>query len=124
MMSGSGDGGRGDRRRRYWTPGEKRRIVEESERDGASMAEIARRHDVNANLVFTWRRKMAEEAVAQTVASPILPLMVTPDMAPAERGPESAGQIEIVLADGDRILVWSDVDTSALSRVLKALSRR
>lgn len=124
MMSGGGDGGRGDRRRRYWTPEEKRRIVEESERDGASMAEIARRHDVNANLVFTWRRKMAEGAVAQTVAPPILPLTITPDMAPAERGPESAGQMEIVLAEGDRILVWSDVDPAALSRVLKALSRR
>lgn len=124
MMSGSGDGGRGDRRRRYWTPEEKRRIVEESERDGASMAEIARRHDVNANLIFTWRRKMAEGAVAQTVASPILPLTITPDMAPAERGPEPAGQIEILLAEGDRILVWSDVETAALARVLKALTRR
>ena len=34
------------------------------------------------------------------------------------------GQMEIVLAEGDRILVWSDVETAALVRVVKALSRR
>ena len=32
--------------------------------------------------------------------------------------------MEIVLAEGDRIMVWADVDTVALKRVLKALSRR
>jgi transposase len=33
-------------------------------------------------------------------------------------------QMEIILAEGDRIIVWSDVEVAALSRVLKALSRR
>ncbi|MFL9500192.1 transposase [Rhodopseudomonas palustris] len=37
------------RRRRFWTTDEKRRIVEESLADGASIAEIARRYDLNAN---------------------------------------------------------------------------
>jgi transposase len=32
--------------------------------------------------------------------------------------------MEIILAEGDRIIVWSDVEVAALSRVLKALSRR
>jgi transposase len=32
--------------------------------------------------------------------------------------------MEVVLADGDRIIVWADVETAALRRVLKALSRR
>ncbi|WP_244613084.1 hypothetical protein [Methylosinus sp. Ce-a6] len=36
---------------------------------------------------------------------------------------ESNGQMEIVLAEGDRIIVWADVETVALSRVLKALRR-
>ena len=33
-----------------------RRIVEETLVRGASVAAIARNHDVNANLVFGWRR--------------------------------------------------------------------
>src|SRR3954447_938546 len=43
--------------RRSWSADEKRRIVEESLRPGASVAVVARRHDLNANLLFTWRRQ-------------------------------------------------------------------
>jgi transposase len=32
--------------------------------------------------------------------------------------------MEIVLAEGNRIIVWADVETAALTRVLKALARR
>ena len=41
-----------------------------------------------------------------------------------ERGLESSGQMEIILSGDERILVWTDVETAALSRVLKALGRR
>ena len=43
-------------RRRSWSDAEKRRIVAETLCPGASVADIARRHGVNANLVFNWRR--------------------------------------------------------------------
>jgi hypothetical protein len=36
------------RKRRSWKRDEKRQIVEESLQDGASIAEVARRHDLNA----------------------------------------------------------------------------
>ena len=36
------------RKRRSWTRNEKRRIIDESLEEGASIAEVARRHDVNA----------------------------------------------------------------------------
>jgi transposase-like protein len=41
--------------RRSWSAEEKRRIVEESSRPGASVSVsvVARRHDLNANLLFT-----------------------------------------------------------------------
>jgi transposase len=41
-----------------------------------------------------------------------------------EHGLESSGQMEIILSGGERIPVWTDVETAALSRVLKALGRR
>ena len=31
--------------------------------------------------------------------------------------------MEIVLTGGDRIIVWADVETAALARVLKAMAR-
>ena len=50
----SSSGGR--RSRRSWSDEEKRRIVAEAVFPGASVADIARRHGVNANLVFNWRK--------------------------------------------------------------------
>ena len=112
------------RRRRSWSLDEKRRIVDESLEDGASLAEVARRHDLNANQLFTWRRQFGVEAAGPKGVAPILPVTIALETAAEEPDPGSSGQIEIVLADGDRILVWSDVETAALMRGLKALSRR
>ena len=47
----------GQRPRQRRTDDEKRRIVEETLAHGASVSVVARRHDVNANQVFTWRRQ-------------------------------------------------------------------
>jgi transposase len=124
-MSYDGDGRPKERRRRYWTRDEKRRIVVESLEDGASAADVARRHDLNANLLFTWRRQLGMESDEPRAITPILPVTIESEaMAPDVSLSGTAGQMEIVLAEGDRILVWADVETAALSRVLKALSRR
>jgi transposase len=112
------------RKRRSWTPDEKRRIVEESLGDGTSIAEVARRHELNANLLFTWRRKMGFEPNEQPAPVPILPVTITPGPVSEGHCPNPAGKMEIVLSEGDRIVVGVDVETAALSRVLKALSRR
>ena len=111
------------RKRRSWTRDEKRRIVEESLVAGASIAEVARRHELNANLLFTWRRKMGVEPSEQKDPTPLLPVTIIAEAAEEAR-PESSGQMEIVLCEGERIIVWSDVELAALSRVLRALSRR
>jgi transposase len=119
-----GDVAAGKRRRRSWTRDEKRRIVEESLQEGASIAEVARRHELNANLLFTWRRKMGVEPSEQSGPMPILPVTIAPGSVARKHCPTAAGQMEIVLAEGNRVLVWADVEAAALSRVLKALSRR
>jgi transposase len=124
-IGNNGDFAPGRRRRRSWTRDEKRRIVQESLQDGGSIAEVARRHELNANLLFTWRRKMGVEPSIRNDAMPILPVTITRDSAAqGQRSPDAAGQMEIVLSGGDRIVVWADVETVALTRVLKALSRR
>ena len=53
----------GRRSRRSWSDADKRRIVAEAVLPGASVADIARRHGVNANLVFNWR-KLARAALS------------------------------------------------------------
>jgi transposase len=118
------DPGLPKRRRRSWTLEEKRRIVDESLEDGSSIAEVARRRDLNANQLFAWRRQFGAEPAAPEEFAPILPVTIAPDTAAEYSDRGSSGQMEIVLAEGERIIVWADVETTALSRVLKALSRR
>ena len=79
------------RKRRSWTRDEKRRIVAESHEEGASIAEVARRHEVNANLLFTWRRKMGVERSEQSGTMPLLPVTIAPDPVSEGRCPDAAG---------------------------------
>lgn len=49
-------------RRRHWTTQEKVRLVEETYLPGQSVSLVARRHGLNANQLFTWRRLMERGA--------------------------------------------------------------
>jgi transposase len=42
--------------RRKWTADQKQRIVDETRAPGASVSVVARRYDLNANLLFKWKR--------------------------------------------------------------------
>ena len=117
----------GERRgRRLWSDDEKRRIVAETFAPDASVSIVARRHDLNANMLFTWRRQIGAAALLPAGdAVTFVPAAVTAEAAPAVLPASSIdGRMEIVLADGDRIIVGKDVDTVALARVVKVLSRR
>jgi transposase len=118
----------GERRRRSWSMDEKRRMIAESEEPGASVAQVALRHGVNANLLFTWRRQLAAGGLAAT-SRPVelVPVTVTKEPAPAPALGASElmiGRMEILLSAGERITVGADVDAAALARVIKALWRR
>jgi transposase len=52
--------------RRRWSRDEKGLILEEARAPGASVSEVARRHGVNANLLFKWLR-MAARRIPQEV---------------------------------------------------------
>ena len=107
--------------RRRWSEAEKRRIVAESYQPGVSVSVVARRNDVNANLVFTWRRRFREQGG-------FVPVVVEPDRMlppPPDTGAvPAAGRMEIALSDGSRVIVDREVDGAALGRVLSALARR
>jgi hypothetical protein len=54
MTASGSDAVEGSRRRRHWSDEDKARIVAECEALGASVSLVARRHDLNANLLFSW----------------------------------------------------------------------
>jgi len=74
----------GAQRRRFWSADEKQKIVAEALAPGASMAEVARRHDVNPNLLFTWRRKArGKQAAEGSGAVKLVPVIVTRETTPS-----------------------------------------
>lgn len=130
------------RRRRRWSDAEKRRIVEESLEPGTSVSLVARRHDVNANQVFTWRRQMRDGLLGGGEAScGFVPVLIGAESQPCRPAPELgqpdepvdgagaraqplAGRMEIVVPGGRRVIVGADVDAAALARVLAVLEGR
>ncbi len=48
----------------------KRRMVEETFAPGSSVSIVARRHDVNANLLFEWRKKYREGRLGNGIPGP------------------------------------------------------
>ena len=120
------DGLQGRRRRQAWSIDRKRRIIAESFEPGASVADVARRHGVNANLLFTWRRQQGVAKLAGSQEGPqLVPVTIAAERVSSVPAVTSVpvGRMEIVLGAGERIIVGADVDTTALARVIKALSR-
>ena len=113
--------------RRMRTLAEKRGIVEETLQPGALVAVVARRHEVNANQVFGWRRLYQQgllEPDAAVNGPRLLPVQVSaPSAAPIHAAPAS-GMITIVLSNGHRIDLHAPVDAQALAPVLDLLLQR
>lgn len=111
------------RRRKAYTLEEKQRLVAESYEPGVSVSLVARRHDINANLLFTWRRQMRAPApVAQPLELiPIEIVSAPPATAAMASEAEPRGVIEIILVGGVRVRVDTGVSEAALKRVLAAV---
>lgn len=68
--------------RQHRSIAEKRRIVEETLIEGASVARIARAHGVNANQVFGWRRLYLSGRLGQKPTMKLLPVRVSESSPP------------------------------------------
>jgi transposase len=78
-------------RRQRRSIAEKRRIVEETLVEGASVARVARAHGVNANQVFYWRKLYQTGRLGASGATQLLPVRVACDKrTPAISRPELA----------------------------------
>ena len=113
------------RRRRRWSADDKRRIVAETFEPGASVSIVARRHDLNANMLFTWRREV-KRAPPLMIEAPVafVAAEIAGEPSSAASAPSIvAGRMEVVLPGGERVIVGADVNGAALARVIKALRR-
>ena len=122
--------------RRLWEDGEKIRIIAQTQVPGVSVSQVARRYDVNANLIFKWLRDPrfnpppeAEPGasflpVEVVVEPPILvpPVIDAPVVdTPVIESGATGSQIEIVLPRGHRISISGAYDADALCRLVRGL---
>lgn len=131
------------RPRRMRTLEEKRRIVDEALAPGASVAAVARKHGLNANLLFAWCRLHKRGLLDQCrQPAPLLPVKVTTptvlpdrDSRPAKKQTTkvstptltrtaSSGHVEIELPGGVAVRVHGHLEPGALEAVLSALRSR
>ena len=125
---------KGAGKRRFRSVELKRRIVEETLAEGTSVAVVARRHGVNANQVFSWRRQYQRgELVVASEASREVPLLavqiqqshvpVSPD--DFREGPARTAEdcLEIEFPGARHLRVWGRADAEALRAAIRELSQ-
>ena len=100
--------------------------MEETLQAGASVSRVARRHDVNANQLFYWRKLYREGRLGSGTATRLLPVQVTDDRTRevVKRNDlvVGLGTMEIKLAKGT-LRIAGPVDLMALRAVLECLAR-
>jgi transposase len=125
-METNGDAGQ---RRRYRSRLERRQIVEETFQPGASVARVARGHEVNANQVFYWRKQYREgklDAVEQSTDKlvPVEISDVTSKLSASRKDPRpaTAGTIDIELGHA-RVRIEGAADPDCVRAALEGLIR-
>lgn len=107
-------------RRRRWSEAEKLRIVEESYSAPRQASATARRHGISNQLLFAWRKAYREGRLCEGGTCGFVPATIVPEQ--PEKSPEPAGgRMEVVSANGRRVIVEPDVDVAALLRIIRGL---
>lgn len=119
----------GQVRRRNYRQADKRRIVEEACREGASVSGIARKYGISTGVLFRWRKAFGMSEASRIVPVTIteapdnvpdcladLPAMAARDAPPA--GPvtveRSTPSIEVELVGGRRVRFERDADSETV----------
>ena len=126
-------------KRQFRSLQEKVRIVEEASRPGASVAAVALRNGVNANLVFGWRRLHRRGLLERQreVAPRLLPVKVTmPTLTPREQTTLPARKrakqhlapvpsyLEIAFAGAVSVRLHGEISPATLTHILEWAARR
>lgn len=114
-------------RRRTWTDAEKLRIVEESYRGQRQGSVVARRNGVSRSLLTQWR-KAYHLGLLQDGRAAFSPVQIGPaprtdphpTTLPAHQTEE---RIEIMLANGRRLVLSASIDVDTLARLIQVLER-
>jgi len=133
-------GGKKGQKKRFWSDDEKRSICGQTLTPGISVAQVARRYSMNANLIFKWLKDPrfapsgSETALAAGALEGIF-LPVEVDAPSMESLPPTharaaddlcsavtARRVDITLSDGRRILVEGPTELSSVMGLVQGLT--
>lgn len=116
------------RTKRLWTAEEKRSICSQTTAPGVSVARVAQRYAMNANVIFKWLRdpRYAPEPLAEPDAACFLPVEIVDrpmhgDNEAAAGPVPAASRIEIDTVGGHRLRISGAYDPEALARLIRGL---
>ena len=93
-------------------------MVAETLAPGASVSIVARRHDVNSNQLFRWRRQLLPKAAVESGA--MVPVAIAPDGGRPGRA-QREGVIEIAFGCGTRVRLRGEVGSETMRQVIELL---
>jgi transposase len=110
-------------RRRRWSDAEKLRIVEESFSGPRLVSATARHHGISNQLLFSWRKVYREGQLGSRQVDGFVPARIVSEFqSTTERAaPAAAGALEVVTANGRRVIVDHNVDVAVLLRIIRGL---
>ena len=128
----------GVERRRRWSVADKLRIVAEADEAGATVVEVARRHEISRSILWAWRKQARAGVLATPDPLDFLPVVVdavsavaepiaaasAPSAAPLQVDappPPDHRAITITLANGTRLEISAALSLPALSCIIGAL---
>ena len=126
--------GKKGQKKRYWSDDEKHTICSQARVASVSVAQVARRYMMNANLIHKWLR---DPRFAADVSDDVLEIDEVPAFLPVEiegvasslvsepppalEAPLSAQRVDITLSDGRRILVEGPTPLSGILALVEGL---
>lgn len=114
------------RTRRLWTDEEKRSICLQTTAPGVSVAQVALRYAVNANLIFKWLRdpkyRLKPGTGSEEAGLRFLPVEIVAEASAPAAAPVADNCIEIELAGGHRMRISGSYDPEVLARLIRGLS--
>lgn len=115
----------GIERRRRWSDEDKLAVVSAVGVNGATVTQVAQRHEVTRQQIYAWRHELKRKGLWSPAAGMLfLPIDVAPAAElPAVSMPDPAPVtwVELQLAKGRMLRFQSSMDDKALTRLIRAV---
>src|SRR3546814_6547523 len=115
----------GQERRRRWTDQQKLEIIGSVGVNGATLAEVARRHEITRQQIYTWRHDLKKRGFLPATAEPVFLPVGMPAVRGAElaynANPGTTSMVELRLTQGRTLRFDTDIEAINLTRLIRSV---